>query len=86
VQALPAGRLARLNYSAPRSTLPALPHGAAVRRRTWLVLDAGTDRDEAAGRLRCVEGIEPGTAGHIRTRALGDPDVFVPADPRAASG
>ncbi|WP_157036481.1 DNA-3-methyladenine glycosylase 2 [Streptomonospora alba] len=59
----------------------------------------GTDRDEAAARLRGLSGIGPWTSDYIRMRALGDPDVFLttdlgvrrslerlgrPGDPRAA--
>jgi AraC family transcriptional regulator of adaptative response / DNA-3-methyladenine glycosylase II len=43
-------------------------------------LDAGADREEAGGRLLGVAGIGPWTAGYIRMRALGDPDVLLPAD------
>jgi AraC family transcriptional regulator, regulatory protein of adaptative response / DNA-3-methyladenine glycosylase II len=44
-------------------------------------LDAGADRDEAERQLLAVDGIGPWTAGYVRMRALGDPDVFLPADP-----
>lgn len=45
-----------------------------------LVLDAGADRDEAERGLLAVRGIGPWTAGYVRMRALGDPDVFLPTD------
>ncbi|MEU4209338.1 AlkA N-terminal domain-containing protein [Streptomyces sp. NPDC026206] len=43
-------------------------------------LDAGADRDTAERDLLALPGIGPWTAGYIRMRALGDPDVFLPGD------
>ncbi|MDK1475254.1 AlkA N-terminal domain-containing protein [Streptomyces sp. 549] len=43
-------------------------------------LGPGTDRDEAERALLSLRGIGPWTAGYIRMRALGDPDVFLPGD------
>lgn len=43
-------------------------------------LDPGADRDEAERALLALRGIGPWTAGYIRMRALGDPDVFLPGD------
>ena len=43
-------------------------------------LDAGADWDEAERQLLTVPGIGPWTAGYIRMRALGDPDVFLATD------
>ncbi|MFI9237937.1 AlkA N-terminal domain-containing protein [Streptomyces sp. NPDC053079] len=43
-------------------------------------LDAGVDRDAAERELLALPGIGPWTAGYIRMRALGDPDVFLPGD------
>jgi AraC family transcriptional regulator of adaptative response / DNA-3-methyladenine glycosylase II len=45
-----------------------------------VVLDPGTDRDEAAARLEALPGIGPWTANYVRMRALSDPDVFLPTD------
>jgi AraC family transcriptional regulator of adaptative response / DNA-3-methyladenine glycosylase II len=45
-----------------------------------LVLDRGADRAEVAARLLSLRGIGPWTASYIAMRALGDPDVFLPAD------
>jgi AraC family transcriptional regulator, regulatory protein of adaptative response / DNA-3-methyladenine glycosylase II len=45
-----------------------------------LELDPGVDRDEATQRLRELPGIGAWTAGYIRMRGLGDPDVFLPTD------
>ena len=45
-----------------------------------IVLDVGTDRDEAVRRLLALPGIGPWTAGYIAMRALGDPDAFLPDD------
>jgi AraC family transcriptional regulator of adaptative response / DNA-3-methyladenine glycosylase II len=43
-------------------------------------LDCGADRDEVDMALQAVPGIGPWTAGYVRMRALGDPDVFLPTD------
>ncbi|GAA0688303.1 AlkA N-terminal domain-containing protein [Streptomyces malaysiensis subsp. malaysiensis] len=45
-----------------------------------VVLDAGADRDEAEKALLGLGGISPWTAGFIRMRALGDPDVLLGND------
>jgi AraC family transcriptional regulator of adaptative response / DNA-3-methyladenine glycosylase II len=43
-------------------------------------IDAGVDWDETERKLLEVPGIGPWTAGYIRMRALGDPDVFLATD------
>ncbi|GAA0388913.1 AlkA N-terminal domain-containing protein [Streptomyces luteireticuli] len=43
-------------------------------------LDPGADRDDTGRRLLALRGVGPWTAGYIRMRALGDPDVFLPGD------
>lgn len=43
-------------------------------------LGSGADRDEAERALLALPGIGPWTAGYLRMRALGDPDVFLPGD------
>jgi AraC family transcriptional regulator of adaptative response / DNA-3-methyladenine glycosylase II len=43
-------------------------------------LDPGADRDEAENALVSIRGIGPWTAGYIRMRVLGDPDVFLASD------
>ncbi|MDT0344078.1 AlkA N-terminal domain-containing protein [Streptomyces litchfieldiae] len=45
-----------------------------------VTLDPGADRAEAERALLALRGIGPWTAGYIRMRALGDPDVFLPGD------
>ncbi|WP_431921587.1 DNA-3-methyladenine glycosylase 2 family protein [Nonomuraea jabiensis] len=45
-----------------------------------VVLDAGVDREEADRALLALKGIGSWTAGYIRMRALGDPDVFLSGD------
>ncbi|MGW5879153.1 AlkA N-terminal domain-containing protein [Nocardiopsis terrae] len=45
-----------------------------------VVLGPGCDRDEAERRLVELRGIGPWTAGYVRMRGLGDPDVFLPTD------
>ncbi|MFE5872092.1 AlkA N-terminal domain-containing protein [Streptomyces roseifaciens] len=56
-----------------RATATALADGT-VR------LDPGADREEAARALLGLPGIGPWTAGYIRMRALGDPDVLLGDD------
>ncbi|WP_414167665.1 DNA-3-methyladenine glycosylase 2 family protein [Streptoverticillium reticulum] len=43
-------------------------------------LDPGADRGDAQQKLLALPGIGPWTAGYIRMRALGDPDVFLQGD------
>ena len=43
-------------------------------------IDAGVDWDETVRQLLDIPGIGPWTAGYIRMRALGDPDVFLASD------
>ncbi|KJY43151.1 AraC family transcriptional regulator [Streptomyces sp. NRRL B-1568] len=43
-------------------------------------LDPGVDRNDAEEALLALPGIGPWTAGYIRMRALGDPDVFLTGD------
>ncbi|HEX6710068.1 MAG TPA: AlkA N-terminal domain-containing protein [Rubrobacter sp.] len=45
-----------------------------------IVLDPGSDREEAWRRLLGLRGIGPWTASYIAMRALGDPDAFLPTD------
>jgi AraC family transcriptional regulator of adaptative response / DNA-3-methyladenine glycosylase II len=45
-----------------------------------VALDAGADRDDVVRSLVDVPGIGPWTAGYVRMRGLGDPDVFLPTD------
>ncbi|QHC24097.1 DNA-3-methyladenine glycosylase 2 family protein [Streptomyces sp. GS7] len=68
---------------ARRATLRTL--SAALADRT-VILDAGTDRDEAERALLGLPGIGPWTAGYLRMRALGDPDVLPAGEARAIEG
>jgi AraC family transcriptional regulator, regulatory protein of adaptative response / DNA-3-methyladenine glycosylase II len=45
-----------------------------------VVLDRGAGRDDTRKALLDIPGIGPWTADYIAMRALGDPDVFLPAD------
>ncbi|RAJ38361.1 DNA-3-methyladenine glycosylase II [Kitasatospora sp. SolWspMP-SS2h] len=49
-------------------------------------LDPGADRDEAERALLGLRGIGPWTAGYIRMRALGDPDVLLTGDVAILAG
>lgn len=62
---LPADRCAAL-----RALATALADGS-------LELDPGADRVEAERRLLALPGVDRWTAGYIRMRALGDPDVLL---------
>ncbi|HWM40143.1 MAG TPA: AlkA N-terminal domain-containing protein, partial [Streptomyces sp.] len=52
---------------------------AAVADGT-VALHPGADRDEAEQALLALPGIGPWSAGYMRMRALGDPDVFLTGD------
>jgi AraC family transcriptional regulator, regulatory protein of adaptative response / DNA-3-methyladenine glycosylase II len=65
--------------------LPAARHGALVGLARALeageiVLDPGSDRDEARAWLVSLRGIGPWTASYVAMRALGDPDAFPGTD------
>ncbi|KUL35048.1 AraC family transcriptional regulator [Streptomyces sp. NRRL F-4489] len=90
----PAGALTHLFpraadlAAAPPAALGTSPARAAALRALAaalaardVVLDAGTDRDATERALRGLPGIGPRTAGYIRMRALGDPDVLLAAAP-----
>ncbi|MFF2810839.1 AlkA N-terminal domain-containing protein [Streptomyces sp. NPDC058000] len=65
----------------PPSRAAALRALAAALTTRDVVLDAGTDRDRAERALRALPGIGPWTAGYLRMRALGDPDVLLGEPP-----
>ncbi|THA70153.1 DNA-3-methyladenine glycosylase 2 family protein [Streptomyces sp. A0958] len=62
-----------------RTIAAALAHGTVC-------LDAGADRDETEKKLLGLRGIGPWTAGYIRMRALGDPDVLLTGDVAVQAG
>lgn len=68
------------DFAMPRARGAALIDACAKVADGTLVLDAGSDRSEAAAALQAVRGIGPWTAGYVAMRALGDPDVFLPSD------
>lgn len=70
----------------PRARARALRGACAALATGAIVLDAGSDRDEAGRALMSLPGIGPWTAGYVRMRALGDPDVFLPADVGVRNG
>ncbi|MFD7735703.1 DNA-3-methyladenine glycosylase family protein, partial [Kitasatospora phosalacinea] len=49
-------------------------------------LDPGAERDGAEQSLLALRGIGPWTAGYIRMRALGDPDVLLTGDVAVRAG
>ncbi|WP_432034904.1 AlkA N-terminal domain-containing protein [Streptomyces cucumeris] len=76
--------------------VPSAPRRAALRALVSALadgtvpLDAGADRDQAEKELLNLDGIGSRTAGYIRMRALGDPDVLLlppgtEVDPAAAA-
>ncbi|MEV4440993.1 AlkA N-terminal domain-containing protein [Streptomyces sp. NPDC049577] len=64
----------------PESRKRALRTVATALADGTVRLDPGADRDFAERALLALPGIGPWTAGYIRMRALGDPDVFLPTD------
>ena len=64
----------------PRARANALRSACAALAGGGIVLDAGSDREAVGAALQSLPGIGPWTAGYIRMRALGDPDVFLPTD------
>ncbi|MEO5873734.1 MAG: AlkA N-terminal domain-containing protein, partial [Streptosporangiaceae bacterium] len=78
VAALADGSLEALRMpGSRRETLRTL--SAALADGT-VVLDPGADRDDTEQALLSLKGIGPWTAGYIRMRALGDPDVLLTGD------
>ena len=63
-----------------RSRGRALVEVARLAASGELVLDGGTDPDEARRQLLAIPGIGGWTAGYVAMRALGDPDVFLAGD------
>ncbi len=49
-------------------------------RAAWFEAIVDLPLPEAHARVTAVPGIGPWTAGYVRMRALGDPDVFLPTD------
>ncbi|MEU8827630.1 AlkA N-terminal domain-containing protein [Streptomyces sp. NPDC048636] len=49
-------------------------------------LDSGADRERSERELLALRGIGPWTAGYIRMRALGDPDVLLAGDVAVRAG
>lgn len=68
------------SFPMPRSRGRTLHELTARLADTRIDLSVGADRDEAERSLLDVPGVGPWTAGYIRMRALGDPDVFLPTD------
>ncbi|HEV2344464.1 MAG TPA: DNA-3-methyladenine glycosylase, partial [Actinocrinis sp.] len=64
----------------PESRRAALRSLSAALADGTVRLDPGVDRDEAERNLLALRGIGPWTAGYIRMRALGDPDVLLGGD------
>ncbi|MBT2388542.1 helix-turn-helix domain-containing protein [Streptomyces sp. ISL-1] len=84
VEALAAAALTEVDIpGARRATLRTL---TAALARGAPVLDPGADRDETELQLLALPGIGPWTAGYIRMRALGDPDVLLTGDASIRAG
>jgi AraC family transcriptional regulator of adaptative response / DNA-3-methyladenine glycosylase II len=64
----------------PRARGRALTGLCAALANGDVRLDRSADRDDVRARLLALPGIGPWTADYIALRALGDPDVFLPAD------
>lgn len=70
----------------PGSRRAALRTVATALADGTVVLDPGAERDAAEAGLLALRGVGPWTAGCIRMRALGDPDVFLPGDAGVRQG
>lgn len=66
-----------------RATLRAVAAALADGR---IGLDPGADRERAEKDLLALPGVGPWTAGYIRMRALGDPDVLLSGDVAVRAG
>ncbi|GAB3749687.1 AlkA N-terminal domain-containing protein [Nocardiopsis nanhaiensis] len=77
-QALAAADPTKL--SMPVSRGRALVNLAGAIATDQVLLGPGSDRDTAEKALLNLHGIGPWTAGYIRMRGLGDPDVFLTTD------
>jgi AraC family transcriptional regulator of adaptative response / DNA-3-methyladenine glycosylase II len=64
----------------PAARAAALTGVAAAMADGRIAVDPGSDRDRTEADLVGLAGIGPWTAGYIRMRGLGDPDVFLPTD------
>jgi AraC family transcriptional regulator, regulatory protein of adaptative response / DNA-3-methyladenine glycosylase II len=69
-----------LDLPMPRSRGRALIALCGALAEGEVVLDRGSGRDDTRRALLTIPGIGPWTADYIAMRALGDPDVFLPAD------
>lgn len=67
-------------FSIPTARGEALRSVCAAVASGRIDLGPGCDRDEAERRLVELRGIGPWTAGYVRMRGLGDPDVFLHGD------
>ncbi|MDQ0939259.1 AlkA N-terminal domain-containing protein [Streptomyces sp. V1I1] len=84
VDDLAAAALSELEMpDARRATLRTL---TAALAECAVTLDPGADRDETERQLLALPGIGPWTAGYIRMRALGDPDVLLTGDAAIRAG
>ncbi|MGP3984427.1 AlkA N-terminal domain-containing protein [Streptomyces sp. KR80] len=68
------------DFGMPESRRTALRTLCAALADGTVRLDPGADRAEAEQALLALRGIGPWTAGYIRMRALGDPDVLPAGD------
>ncbi|MEY2756006.1 MAG: hypothetical protein RJB65_2364 [Actinomycetota bacterium] len=68
------------SFSMPSSRGRALVDASLALASGALTLDPGVDWEDARRALLAVRGIGPWTADYVAMRALGDPDVFLPAD------
>ncbi|NYI04506.1 AlkA N-terminal domain-containing protein [Allostreptomyces psammosilenae] len=72
-------------FGVPRERWGALRALGAALADGTVRLDPGADREEAERSLLAVPGVAPWTAGYVRMRALGDPDVLL-AEPARWDG
>jgi AraC family transcriptional regulator of adaptative response / DNA-3-methyladenine glycosylase II len=70
----------------PESRRTALRALCAALADGTVELGPGVDRDQAEWDLLALRGIGPWTAGYVRMRALGDPDVLLDGDAAIGAG
>ncbi len=68
------------DLAVPAARREALRELAHALDRGDIVLDPGSDREEARRKLLALRGVGPWTASYIAMRALGNPDAFLPTD------
>ncbi|WP_040166649.1 Ada metal-binding domain-containing protein [Microbacterium gorillae] len=70
----------------PQARIRAIVQAAAALASGELSLSSGDDSADLRERLLALRGVGPWTAGYVRMRVVGDPDVFLPGDVAVRQG